>query len=255
QRGPVGFPRGRCLGVGPGTADRGCTMRWVTYLSPSGGEQRPGVVDDGCVFGYPGPEDLPQLLAKGTAALREAHRQALAEPVEIIVEFETRLCAPLVPERPLTVVGVEADPLALHPALVRGTDDGVLLPPGTGVLDAEVGVAAFASSTGEVVGYTLACLWSTPQRKTVAVTLGPALVTEEELDGAAVFPFTVSVDDVAAARGTVERGRLARRGEAGRGPVGVLPGRVRSPAAGAEFFVDAGLLGMFELRVGSGTGT
>src|SRR5690606_24722628 len=78
-------------------------MRWVTYLSPSGGEQRPGVVDDGCVFGYPGPEDLPQLLAKGTAALREAHRQALAEPVEIIVEFETRLCAPLVPERPLTV--------------------------------------------------------------------------------------------------------------------------------------------------------
>ena len=29
-------------------------MRWVTYLSPSGGEQRPGVVDDGCVFGYPG---------------------------------------------------------------------------------------------------------------------------------------------------------------------------------------------------------
>ncbi|MDD6791030.1 MAG: hypothetical protein PUE00_02595 [Thermobifida fusca] len=230
-------------------------MRWVTYLSPSGGEQRPGVVDDGCVFGYPGPEDLPQLLAKSTAALREAHRQALAEPVEIIVEFETRLCAPLVPERPLTVVRVEADPLALHPALVRGTDDGVLLPPGTGVLDAEVGVAAFASSTGEVVGYTLACLWSTPQRKTVAVTLGPALVTEEELDGAAVFPFTVSVDDVAAAQGTVERGLLARRAEADRGPVGVLPARVRSLAAGAEFFVDAGLLGMFELRVGSGTGT
>ena len=153
------------------------------------------------------------------------------------------------------MVRVEADPLALHPALVRGTDDGVLLPPGTGVLDAEVGVAAFASSTGEVVGYTLACLWSTPQRKTVAVTLGPALVTEEELDGAAVFPFTVSVDDVAAAQGTVERGLLARRAEADRGPVGVLPARVRSLAAGAEFFVDAGLLGMFELRVGSGTGT
>ena len=51
---------------------------------------------------------------------------------------------------------------------MRGTDDGVLLPPGTGVLDAEVGVAAFASRKGEVVGYTIACLWSTQQRKTVA---------------------------------------------------------------------------------------
>ncbi len=53
----------------------------------------------------------------------------------------------------------------------------------------------------------------------------------------------------------MERGLLARRAEADRGPVGVLPARVRSLAAGAEFFVDAGLLGMFELRVGSGTGT
>lgn len=228
-------------------------MRWVTYLSPSGGERRPGVVDDGCVLGYPGSEDLPRLLADGAEALRSAHRRALAAPVEVIVEFETRLCAPLVPDRPVALHRAGSGPVTADPALVRGTDDGVVLPAGAAALVAEAGAVAFHHGTGEVAGYTLACLWSTPRQEPVALTLGPALVTAEEAAGA-VLAVEVSADGAVVAGGTVD-GPFAGGAGTGGAPVGSLPARTRPLAAGEEFFVDGGTLGSFELRIGSGTGT
>ncbi|KUP96088.1 hypothetical protein AC529_14110 [Thermobifida cellulosilytica TB100] len=228
-------------------------MRWVTYLSPSGGERRPGVVDDGCVFGCPGGEDVPGLLAGGADALAAAHRRALEAPVEIIVEFETRLCAPLVPDRPVVLHRAGREPVAVPPGLVRGTDDGVVLPAGERELVAEVGAVAFRYGTGQVAGYTPACLWTAGEGEPVALTLGPALVTAEEADGAALA-VSVSVDDLPAAQGVLGDGPWRAPG-AGTEPVGSLPARTGPVAAGAEFFVEAGPLGSFELRVGTDTGT
>ncbi|MEY9213170.1 hypothetical protein NI17_002095 [Thermobifida halotolerans] len=227
-------------------------MRWVTYLSPSGGERRPGVVDDGCVFGYPGPQDVLGLLADGGDAMAEAHRRALAEPVEIIVEFETRLCAPLTPARPVTVRGTDSDPVPVGPGLVRGTDDGAVLPAGAPGLVADVGAVAFRFDTGETAGYTLACLWRAPGGEPTTLTLGPALVTAEEFDDGAGFVVTASVEDLTVAEAVLDR---AWAEAADGAPVGSLPARTRLLAAGEEFFVDGGPLGSFELRIGSGTGT
>ena len=73
------------------------TLRWVTYLSPSGGGARVGALDDGDVMGSPDGGDLGRLLEGGPAVLEAAHDRAVAHAIEIIVEPEARMCAPVAP--------------------------------------------------------------------------------------------------------------------------------------------------------------
>ncbi|TDQ52412.1 hypothetical protein [Actinorugispora endophytica] len=225
-------------------------MRWVTYLSPSGGERRPGVVDDGCVFGYPGPESMPELLAAGRDAMADAYQRALAVPVEIIVEFETRLCVPLEPRDPVPVRGADAEEQSVEPHLVHGTDDGVALPAGEPGLLADVGVAAVFGGGGGHAGYTLACLWRTLGGGRVGLTLGPAITTCDEFDGADLV-VSGSVEGKPVAEAVLDGGLGWSRGLGG-ALVGSLPARTRLLEPGEELLVDGGPLGEFELRVGSG---
>ncbi|MDA0567348.1 hypothetical protein LG943_23940 [Streptomonospora sp. S1-112] len=225
-------------------------MRWVTYLSPSGGLERPGVVDDGCVFGYPGTEPLPALLERGPEPLAAAHRAALDSPVEIIVEFETRLCAPVAFTAPVPARVGDAW-TDLDPALVRGTDDGIALPPGADTLVADVGVLALFDAGGRHTGYAPACLWSTPEGRQVALTTGPAVVTPEEAGGAPLR-VTAGVEDTELAAAAVDGGLAWASGAPGAVAAAVLPARTRPLEAGEELFVDGGALGEFEVRVGAG---
>lgn len=226
-------------------------MRWVTYLSPSGGMERPGVIDDGCVFGYPGEQRFSELLDGERHALADAYQRALAAPVEIIVEFETRLCAPLVPSSSVPVrVGTEW--VSIEPAMVRGTDEGAVLPPGADALSAAVGLAAVFGESGdgkEHVGYTLACLWRTPEAECGGLSIGPAVVTPEELDGSSLT-VTASVEDKPLATASIDD-ELGWTDGRRSSLVAALPAETRLLTPGEELFLDGGPLGEFEVRVGS----
>ncbi|MBB6171025.1 hypothetical protein HNR23_001085 [Nocardiopsis mwathae] len=224
-------------------------MRWVTYLSPSGGSERTGTIDDGCVFGYPGEESVPELLAAGGAALRGAFDRALADPVEIIVHFEACHCPPVRPRHPVPVrLGDTWTDIA--PELVRGTDDGVLLPGASGALSAAVGTAALFDAHGRYAGSTLACLWLTPERTPAALTLGPAVVTPDEFAGTDLAVRAAAGEEVlaTAAVGAPEEWTGGRVGTV----LADLTAETRPLERGEELFVDGGPLGMFEIRVGSG---
>lgn len=232
-------------------------MRWVTYLSPSGGAERPGVVDDGCVFGYPGEESVPRLLATSGDALAGAYQRALTSPVEIIVEFETRLLTPLHPATPVRA-DLGGRPLRIEPSLILGTDDGVAAPPGGGTLTAAIGVAAVFGRDRHA-GYTPACLWLDPDDVPTGMTLGPAIVTHDEFDGTPLS-VTATVEGGPLAAAQVD-GKLAwtdglrsdDADAAGRQSevVASLPDRTRPLEAGEEIHIDGGVLGEFEIRVGS----
>ncbi|GAB3450785.1 hypothetical protein GCM10027570_26130 [Streptomonospora sediminis] len=225
-------------------------MRWVTYLSPSGGEKRSGVIDDGCVFGYPGAQSVSELLKQSRDMLADAYHKALAAPVEIIVEFETRLCAPVHLERPISA-RVDGAWTTLDPALVRGTDDGVVLPAGGSAVTATVGVLALFGGQGYHAGYTPACLWRTPEGGQVALSLGPAIVTHDEFDGS---PLRVeaAVEGTALAQAELDGGpdwaAVGREGFA----VAALTSCTRPLERGEELYIDGGGLGEFEVRVGAG---
>ncbi|GAB3497612.1 hypothetical protein [Nocardiopsis coralliicola] len=224
-------------------------MRWVTYLSPSGGTERSGIVDDGCVHGHPGGIGLFQLLDGDPAEVAAARDRALDAPVEIIVEFETRLCAPVRPDAAVPVRTAEGPGTALvAPELIRGTDDGV--PAGgsfVGGLRAAVGAAALHGASGRLLGCTAVCLWTAPGTPDpVALTVGPAVVTPDELDG----PLAVRAEsEGGGAAAAIDLADLA-------GAPGVLTAAVGAPspvlAPGGELSVDAGPLGEYEIRLGEG---
>ncbi|WP_017599661.1 hypothetical protein [Nocardiopsis lucentensis] len=223
-------------------------MDWVTYLSPSGGGARLGALEDGDVLGCPMTDDLAALLDAGPEAMAEAYARAVDDPVEIIVEPEARMCAPLVPDDPVRARfgGTEVE---VAPDLVRGVDDGVV----SGALRAWVGLAAVSGSEGAATAFTTACLWLDGAGTPLQLTLGPDLVTRDEFvdgEGETVEEFSASV------------------GEEERGLGGVAPGdawftsgtgRVRALLCldtgplepDDELNVYPGVLGGFEVRVGS----
>lgn len=219
-------------------------LRWVTYLSPSGGGTRVGALDDGDVMGSPDEGDLDRLLEGGPAVLEAAHERAVEHAIEIIVEPETRMCAPVAPTA-LVPLRVGDREMEIHPEMVRGVDDAVLSEART----AHVGVAALTVGQGEALAYTPACLWLDATGDAVQLMLGPVLTTADEIVGGTV-EIATSVEDKENGRGRIdlEDESLAHG-----------PGRVRAlltvvtPALEAddELFVDVGELGTFEVRVGS----
>ncbi|MGW5875765.1 hypothetical protein ACWFMI_04300 [Nocardiopsis terrae] len=219
-------------------------MRWVTYLSPSGGGTRVGALDDGDVMGSPEGASLDELLAGGHRSLTAAYERAVEGAIEIIVEPEARTCAPVTPSTPVPVRMGERE-LQIHPELVWGVDDPV--PPEART--ACVGVAALTGGEGPASAYTPACLWLDETGLAVQLSLGPVLTTADEVAGRTV-ELSTSVDEKENGRGLADSGH---------GWLLSGPGSVRAllPVAtpvlqpGDELFVDAGELGAFEVRVGS----
>lgn len=219
-------------------------MRWVTYLSPSGGGKRVGALDDGDVMGSPGAQNLGELLDGGRDALETAHGRAVDGAIEIIVEPEARMCAPVTPTGPVPVRAGDRE-LEIHPELVRGVDDAVL----PEARRACVGVAALAGGEGHASAYTPACLWLDEAGRAVQLSLGPVLTTADEVSGQAV-ELSTSVDDLENGRGLVDPAHAWLLSGPGRIRA-LLPVTTPALEADDELFVDAGDLGTFEVRVGS----
>lgn len=219
-------------------------MRWVTYLSPSGGGERVGVLDDGDVLGSPGSERLADLLEAGGKTLEAAHERAVDAPIEIIVEPEARMCAPVAPTSPVPVRAGE-DVWRIRPELVRGADDAVP----SGARAARLGVAAVAGGEGPASAYTPACLWLDGEGRPIQLNLGPVLTTADEVAGG-TLELSASVDERETARGMVDPAHEWLVS----GPEGVralLPVATPLLEADDELFVEADGLGSFEVRVGS----
>lgn len=219
-------------------------MRWVTYLSPSGGGKRVGALDDGDVMGSPGAQGLDELLNGGHDALEAAYERAVDGAIEIIVEPEARMCAPVAPTA-LVPVRVGDRELEIHPELVRGVDDAVLPEART----ACVGVAALAGGVGHVSAYTPACLWLDEGGQPVQLTLGPVLTTGDEVAGQPI-EISTSVDDLENGRGLVDPAHEWLASGPGRIRA-LLPVITPALAENDELFVDTGELGTYEVRVGS----
>ena len=219
-------------------------MRWVTYLSPSGGGARVGALDDGDVMGSPGGRSLGELLEGGDDALAAAHQRAVDGAIEIIVEPEARMCAPVLPTGPVPVLVGERE-YAIGPELVRGVDD----PVAPEARSARVGVAALAGGSGHASAYTPACLWLDEAGEPVELILGPVLTTSDELSGD-VLELSTSVDDEENGHGRVEPDHDWLVSGPGRVRA-LLPVATPVLEADDELFVDAGELGTYEVRVGS----
>lgn len=175
-------------------------MRWGTYASPADGSIHPGLLDDGMTFGLSGTDTLLDLLADDGTRLREAADRALADPYEVIPEFETDLLAPI-PSPPS--VRLAAATAAVD---VRGPFDAV---PATvpdlgcrlelGAVIGRPGAALDASAApAHIAGYTLLGVWTSAAAE-FAVTMGPHLVTPDELTGP--VQVTVAINDRPAADG------------------------------------------------------
>lgn len=219
-------------------------MRWVTYLSPSGGGARAGALDEGDVLGSPDESSLDRLLEGGLQVMAAAHDRAVDGAIEIIVEPEARMCSPVTLTTSVPVRAGERE-FEIHPELVGGVDDAVRAEART----ACAGVAAIAVGEGRDFAYTPACLWLDAVGDPVQLSLGPVLVTADELDGRAV-ELSTSVEELENGRGRVEPGSAWLTSGPGRVRV-LAPVLTPELDEDDELFVDAGELGTFEVRVGS----
>ncbi|NYJ33393.1 hypothetical protein HNR10_001274 [Nocardiopsis aegyptia] len=216
----------------------------MTYLSPSGGRERAAALDDGDVLGLPGDDRLTDLLEAGLGVLAAAHERAVAAPIEIIVEPEARMCSPVVPTA-LVPVRAGDDLWEVHPELVVGVDDAVV-PTASA---ARAGVAALNSSDGSVLAYTPACLWLDTDGWPAQLSLGPVLVTADEL-GTGPLRVSAEMEERELGRGLVDPADAWLTAGPGRIRA-LLPVATPPLAANDELFVDADTLGTFEVRVGS----
>ncbi|HUK72491.1 MAG TPA: fumarylacetoacetate hydrolase family protein [Streptosporangiaceae bacterium] len=202
-------------------------MRWVTYVSPADGGERPGLLRNGTVHGLRGTARLLDLLGDDGGRLAQAAENALADPAEVVKEEQARLCAPIpVPpsirdymafeehtRNARLARGREVDrgwyelPVFYftNPAAVHGPADDVAISPGSRQFDYELEVAAVIGREGRdlspgqaeehIAGYLILCDWSARdvqfaemkqmlgpvKGKDSATSLGPALVTPDEL--------------------------------------------------------------------------
>lgn len=184
-------------------------MRWVTYESPTTGEDRVGLlVDGGVVHGLRAPARMVDLLAGGADALRDAAEQARQRPAEVLPASSVRFRAP-VPTPPSVrdfmsfeehvvasaeALGGEISPswydapafYFSNPAAVIGPTEPVEISPGSAQFDYELEIAAIIGTPGSdispadaeahIAGYTILADWSARdlQRNEMRSQLGPA---------------------------------------------------------------------------------
>jgi 2-keto-4-pentenoate hydratase/2-oxohepta-3-ene-1,7-dioic acid hydratase in catechol pathway len=93
----------------------------------------------------------------------------------------------------IRIFGNDGDFTFANPAAVRGPDDEIALPAGADALEAMLRLAAVIGLGGEVGGFTFLNEWQAPQlpgakSRDFALSLGPTIVTPDELDGAGDWP-------------------------------------------------------------------
>jgi 2-keto-4-pentenoate hydratase/2-oxohepta-3-ene-1,7-dioic acid hydratase in catechol pathway len=191
----------------------------VTYVSPVDGRERAGVLRDGAIHGV--PRRLIDLIAHEGLALVEDPVEIVPEvdarlrapvpcppSIRDFMSFEEHVVTSMHAMRR------EVDPVwyqipvfyFTNPASVRGPRDPVEISPGSAAFDYELEVAAVigrpganipvAAAAEHIAGYSILCDWSArdlqerelrvglgpAKGKDTATSLGPWLVTPEELE-------------------------------------------------------------------------
>jgi len=206
-------------------------MKWVTYLSPSDGSERVGVLVDHEVLGADAGVSLIDLLRRGGPDLTEAAASLRSHPAERWPADAVELRAP-VPVPPsirdffgfedhavnsLKAAGLELSKVwyeipvfyFTNPAAVRGHKSAVAISPGSTMFDYELEVAAVIGKTGSdisvedaaahIAGFLILCDWSARdlQLHEMQIGLGPA----KGKDTATSFgPWLVTPDELGFAR-------------------------------------------------------
>jgi 2-keto-4-pentenoate hydratase/2-oxohepta-3-ene-1,7-dioic acid hydratase in catechol pathway len=203
-------------------------MRWVTYVSPGDGRERPGLLHHDEIYGYPGSEVLVDLLGDRGQRLKLAADEALTQPFEVLPYSEAQLSAP-VPVPPsirdfmsfeehvvtsMEATGFPVDPTwyefpvfyFTNPAAVKGPRDPVAISPGSCEFDFELEIAAVVDrdcsdvsaqeAEDYIAGYTILCDWSARdlQSREMRQSLGPAKGKDS---ATSVGPFMVTPDELA----------------------------------------------------------
>ncbi|MEU9546944.1 fumarylacetoacetate hydrolase family protein [Streptomyces mirabilis] len=183
-------------------------MRWLTYESPTNGDDRVGLLVDGVVHGLQAPARMADLLTSGPDGLHHAAEQARQRPAEVLAAPSVRFRAP-VPVPPSVrdfmsfeehvVTSAQAlggkispswyDTPAFYfsnPAAVLGPTEPVEISPGSTQFDYELEIAAIIGTPGSdispadaeahIAGYTILADWSARdlQRNEMRSQLGPA---------------------------------------------------------------------------------
>jgi 2-keto-4-pentenoate hydratase/2-oxohepta-3-ene-1,7-dioic acid hydratase in catechol pathway len=201
-------------------------MRWTTYVSPSDGAERVGVVRDGVVHALRGNGRLIDLLAD-PAVLADAGTAALADPAETVADSDAVTCAPI-PVPPsirdfmafeehlissMHAIGREVDPAwyeipvfyFTNPAAVRGPKDPVNIAPGSTQFDYELEVAAVIGRAGSdipveraadhIAGYTVLCDWSARDHQELEMRVGLGPVKGKDT-ATSLGPWLVTPDEL-----------------------------------------------------------
>ena len=193
--------------------------RWISYAHADG-VARVGVERDGTIFGLAPEESLHGLLATGPDAMAAAARRAVEAPVDVAQVDEVTIRPLLTPPslrdsmcfhqhirncRPTEVEPRHQQyPIFYfsNPQSVVGARDEVRISPESRKFDYELEVGAVIGVGGEnltpeqaeasIAGYTIFCDWSARdlQRERLvmikgkdgATTLGPVLVTKDEIE-------------------------------------------------------------------------
>ena len=194
-------------------------MRWVTYVSPADGVERAGLLRDGQVHGFDAAlvDLLPDLAAAAERPPAEVVPESdavLRAPVPRPPSMRDFLSFEEHARNASAAFGREVSPVwyrqpvfyFTNPAAVRGPGEPVPVSPGSAAFDYEVEVAAVVGRGGAdltpeeaeaaVAGYTVFVDWSARDLQGVesqvglgpakgkdgATTLGPVLVTPDELE-------------------------------------------------------------------------
>src|SRR4051812_16569890 len=92
-RSPPRYHRRSTRAARPGAGE--FNMKWVTYLSPSGGAERVGVLVDNEILGAAPGVSLIDLLRQGGADLTEAAARLRSNPAERVPAGSVELKAPV----------------------------------------------------------------------------------------------------------------------------------------------------------------
>jgi 2-keto-4-pentenoate hydratase/2-oxohepta-3-ene-1,7-dioic acid hydratase in catechol pathway len=206
-------------------------MRWTTYVSPSDGQEHPGLLVAGAVHGLRTAGRLLDLLGDDGERLARAGEEALADPLDVVPESDARLLAPI-PVPPSVrdfyafethvrtyreANGKEMDPdwyelpvfYFQNPAAIRSARDDVPMPPGSVTYDFELEFAAVIGRGGanltpdeaeaHIAGYLLFCDWSARdlQAREVLHTLGPVKAKDT---ATSLGPWLITPDELESRR-------------------------------------------------------
>jgi 2-keto-4-pentenoate hydratase/2-oxohepta-3-ene-1,7-dioic acid hydratase in catechol pathway len=96
--------------------------------------------------------------------------------------------APVLHPPSIRIFGAEGDFTFANPAAVRSPEEAIVLPAGVEAIEAQLRLAAMIAN-GAIAGFTLMNEWHAPQLRGAkahdfAISLGPVLVTPDELETA-----------------------------------------------------------------------